>query len=65
MSESGVPLYYLPAAAAAVPLFCFFSPSSLHQARGHLKDKHMGHWLERGERVKRAAKEKVSKLRET
>lgn len=40
-----MPLYYLP---AAVLLFYSFSPSSLHQARGHLKDKHLGHWLKRG-----------------
>lgn len=47
--------------------FYSFSPSSLHQARGHLKDKHMGRRLERRRRVReqkrRRKREKVSELR--
>ncbi len=49
-----MPLYCLPAVAllpAAVLAFNSLSPSSLRRARGQLKDKRSGHWLEReGER---------------
>lgn len=37
---------------AAVLAFYSLSPSSLRRARGQLKDKRMGHWLEGGRGVR-------------
>lgn len=60
-------LHCLPAVEllpAAVLSFCSPPPTSLHWARGQLKAKCTGHWLERGTGVTRVKKTEVSELRD-